>query len=113
MKLESGDILSFEIEPRGMTLRLRDGDCGPDHEADTVTLDGVGAMRLMWGLRQIGQGMKPVYRTVSDGPDGKLEIGCDDDMCILYGADNVITMHMHEVYAMMCAMSTRIWRLFI
>lgn len=113
MKLESGDILSFELEQRGMTLQFRDGDCGEDHEDDTVTLDGVGAMRLMWGLRQIGQGMKPEFKTIADGPDGKLEIGYADNMCLLYGADNVVTLDMHEVYAMMCAMSTRIWRMFL
>ena len=78
MKLESGDILSFELEQRGMTLQFRDGDCGEDHEADTVTLDGVGAMRLMWGLRQIGQGMKPEFKTILEmvGPEGEFIDTC-------------------------------------
>lgn len=129
MTLESGDMLFFNITPTGMVLQMyedrdkgRDGKEGDDtggsnrDGCDTVCLNGREAARLVWAMRQAGQGIAPTDREIVHG---KLTVGLADGtsshakgVFFLYGCRGTCTLGRHELYLALCAICARAWRMF-
>ena len=122
MILESDDRLFVEITPTHMTLQILEecytADLGEEErgECDTYVLSGRQAARFMWLLRMAGNGVPPREgdKTIVPG-DGKrrgLSVGYDDGTFFIYGNGNTVMLTQAEMYALLCSMSTRMWRMF-
>ena len=122
MILESDDRLFVEITPTHMTLQILEecytADLGEEErgECDTYVLSGRQAARFMWLLRMAGNGVPPREgdKTIVPG-DGKrkgLAVGYADETFFVYGDSNTVALTKAEMYALLCSMSTRMWRMF-
>ena len=121
MILESDDRLFVEITPTHMTLQILEecytADLGEERgECDTYVLSGRQAARFMWLLRMAGNGVPPPdgNKVIVPG-DGKrrgLSVGYADETFFIYGDSNTATLTKAEMYALLCSMSTRMWRMF-
>lgn len=117
MTLESGDRLFFDVTPTGTVLQMLE-DCNKREddtdgsnrgECDTVLLHGREVARLMWALRQAGHGIAPTDKEIVYK---KLTVGYANNRFFLYGDGNTCILERHEIYMVLCALSTRVWRMF-
>lgn len=122
MILESGDRLFVEITPKYMTLQILEECYTADleeeerGECDTYVLSGRRAVRFMWLLRMAGNGVPPSEgdKVIVPGA-GKLRglsVGYADEMFFIYGDTNTVMLTKAEMYALLCSMSTKMWRMF-
>ena len=122
MILESNDRLFVEITPTCMTLQILEECCAADleeserGECDTYVLSGRQAARFMWLLRMAGNGVPPregdkviVPKTAKQR---ELSVGYADEKFFIYGENNTAVLSKAEMYALLCSMSTRMWRMF-
>ena len=122
MTLESGDRIFVSIEPTRMTLQIIEGcyaEASDDDErgdCDFYALDRRQTSRFMWLLRQAGNGaiLSKGDNVILKDSYGKelLSVGSAVGRFFIYGRDNTCGLEMHEAYALLCTISTRIWRMF-
>lgn len=122
MILESDDRLFVEITPTHMTLQILEecytANLGEEErgECDTYVLNGRQAARFMWLLRMAGNDVPPSKGdkviVPGDGRRQGLSVGYVDETFFIYGDGNTVALTKAEMYALLCSMSTRMWRMF-
>ena len=122
MILESNDRLFVDVATTHMTLQILE-ECYTEDLAeeergkcDTYVLTGRQAARFLWLLRMAGSGtqLPEGDKVIVPGNEKNkgLSVGYADEFFFIYGDSNTVALTKAEMYALLCSISTRMWRMF-